>query len=51
VGLNVHVTNAFFPELQLQFMQTGGGRRDDRSIFSPPPGLTVSVLLSVLALR
>ena len=29
----------------------GGGRRDDRSVFLPPPGLTVSVLLSVLALR
>ena len=32
-------------------MYLGGGRRDDRSVFSPPPGLTVSVLLSVLALR
>ena len=29
----------------------GGGRRDDQSVFLPPPGLTVSVLLSVLALR
>jgi len=29
----------------------GGGRRDDRSVFSPPPGLTVSVLTSVLPLR
>jgi len=29
----------------------GGGRRDDRSVFSPPPGLTVSVLTSVPALR
>ena len=29
----------------------GAGRRDDRSVFSPPPGLTVSVLTSVLALR
>jgi len=28
----------------------GGGRRDDRSVFPPPPGLTVSVLTSVLAL-
>jgi len=28
----------------------GGGRRDDRSVFSPPPGLTVSVLTSVVAL-
>jgi len=32
-------------------MYLGGGRRDDQSVFSPPPGLTVSVLLSVLALR
>ena len=32
-------------------MYLGGGRRDDRSVFLPPPGLTVSVLLSVLALR
>jgi len=29
----------------------GGGRRDDRSVFSPPPGLTVSVLTNVFALR
>ena len=28
----------------------GGCRRDDRSVFSPPPGLTVSVLTSVLTL-
>ena len=29
----------------------GGGRWDDRRVFSPPPGLTVSVLTSALALR
>ena len=28
----------------------GGGRRDDRSVFSGPPGLTVSVLTSALVL-
>ena len=29
----------------------GGGRWDDRSVISPPSGLTVSVLTSVLGLR
>jgi len=29
----------------------GDGRQDDRSVFSPPPGLTVSVFKSVLALK
>jgi len=32
-------------------MQLGGGRRDDQSVFLPPPGLTVSVLRALLALR
>jgi len=29
----------------------GGGRQDDRRVFSPPPGLIVSVLTSVFAIR
>jgi len=32
-------------------MRLGGGRRDDWSVFSPPSGLTVSVLTSLLAFR
>ena len=30
--------------------RVGGGRRDDRSVFSSPPGLAMSVLTSVLVL-
>jgi len=41
----------FIPSATTRSSRLGGGRRDDRSVFSPPPDLTVSVLLSVLALR
>jgi len=31
--------------------RVGGGRRDDRCVFSPPPGLSLPVLTSVLVLE